>query len=111
MRMPVDPGIGTTHLCHRISECVLMTGTRSAESIMASGHGAPHQQAGHMAAPTSLASPSKKTLAKAEPSTHGTKMSQYPRSWADRLCAPADIAPPRHRNPRVRRAARLFAEL
>jgi hypothetical protein len=39
---------------------------------MASGHGAPHQQAGHMAAPTSLASPSKKTLAKGEPSTHGT---------------------------------------
>jgi hypothetical protein len=44
---------------------------------MASGHGVPHQQAGHMAAPTSLASPSKKTLAKAEPSTHGTK-----RAWA-----------------------------
>jgi hypothetical protein len=43
---------------------------------MASGHGAPHQQAGHMAAPTSLASPSKKTLAKAEPSAHGT-----PRKW------------------------------
>jgi hypothetical protein len=39
---------------------------------MASGHGAPHQQAGHMAAPTSLAPPSKKTLAKGEPSTHGT---------------------------------------
>ena len=70
--MPVDPGIRTTHLCQRISECVLMTGTRSAESIMASGHRAPHQQAGHMAAPTSLASPSKKTLAKGEPSTHGT---------------------------------------
>ena len=59
--MPVDPGIGTTHLCHRISECVLVTGTRSAESIMASGHGVPHQQSGHMAAPTSLASPSKIT--------------------------------------------------
>jgi hypothetical protein len=70
--MPVDPGIRTTHLCQRISECVLVTGTRSAESIMASGHGTPHQQAGHMAAPTSPASPSKKTLAKAEPSTHGT---------------------------------------
>jgi NAD(P)-dependent dehydrogenase (short-subunit alcohol dehydrogenase family) len=33
----------------------------------------PHQQAGHMAAPTSLAPPSKKTLANGEPSTHGTK--------------------------------------
>lgn len=62
--MPVDPGIRTTHLCHRISECVLLTGTRSAESIMASGHRVPHQQAGHMAAPTSLASPSKKPLPK-----------------------------------------------
>ena len=39
---------------------------------MASGHGVPHQQAGHMAAPTSLARPSKKTLANGEPSTHGT---------------------------------------
>ena len=34
---------------------------------------APHQQAGHMAAPTSRASFSKKTLANREPSTHGTK--------------------------------------
>ena len=36
--MPVDPAIRTTHLCHRIVECVLLTGTRSAEGIMASGH-------------------------------------------------------------------------
>ena len=41
---------------------------------MASGHGVPHQQAGHMAAPTSLAPPSKKTLANGEPSTHGTTL-------------------------------------
>jgi len=35
---------------------VFLTGTRSAESIMASGHGTvPHQQAEHMAAPTSSA--------------------------------------------------------
>jgi len=39
---------------------------------MASGHVVPHQQAGHMAAPTSLAPPLKKTLANGEPSTHGT---------------------------------------
>ena len=39
---------------------------------MASGHVAPHQQAGHMAASTSPAPTSKKTLAKGEPSTHGT---------------------------------------
>jgi hypothetical protein len=24
---PVDPAIRTTHLCHRILECVLLTGT------------------------------------------------------------------------------------
>jgi hypothetical protein len=35
---PVDPAIGTTHLGQRIVECVLLTGTRSAEGIMASGH-------------------------------------------------------------------------
>jgi hypothetical protein len=40
--------------------------------MMASGQAAPHQQAEHMAAPTSLAPPSKKTLANGEPSTHGT---------------------------------------
>jgi hypothetical protein len=38
---------------------------------MASGHAAPHQQAGHMAAPTSLAPSFQKTLANGEPSTHG----------------------------------------
>src|SRR6476620_12669276 len=35
---PVDPAIGTTHMCHCITECGLLTGTRSAEGIMASGH-------------------------------------------------------------------------
>jgi transposase len=35
---PVDPAIGTTHLGQRIVECVVLTGTRSAEGIMASGH-------------------------------------------------------------------------
>src|SRR5512134_2860497 len=35
---PVDPAIGTTHSCQCITECGLMTGTRSAEGIMASGH-------------------------------------------------------------------------
>ena len=45
---------------------------------MASGHVVPHQQAGHMAAPTSLAPPSKKTLANGEPSTHGTSRKYRP---------------------------------
>jgi hypothetical protein len=35
---PVDPAIGTTHLGQRIVECVVLTRTRSAEGIMASGH-------------------------------------------------------------------------
>src|SRR6478609_5409934 len=35
---PVDPAIGTTRLCQCIVECGLLTGTRSAEGIMASGH-------------------------------------------------------------------------
>ena len=33
----VDPGIGTTRMGQRIIECVLSIGTRSAQSIMASG--------------------------------------------------------------------------
>src|SRR5438874_3892625 len=33
----VDPGIGTTRVGQRIFECVLLIGTRSAQSIMASG--------------------------------------------------------------------------
>jgi len=35
---PVDPVIGTTHLGHSIVKCEVLTGTRSAEGIMASGH-------------------------------------------------------------------------
>jgi len=48
---PVDPVIGTTHMCQCIVECGLLTGTRSAEGIMASGSCEPHQRAEHMAAP------------------------------------------------------------
>jgi len=33
----VDPGIGRTRLGQRIFECVVLIGTRSAQSIMASG--------------------------------------------------------------------------
>src|SRR5437868_14459155 len=33
----VDPGIGTIRVGQRIFECVLLIGTRSAQSIMASG--------------------------------------------------------------------------
>ena len=62
---------------------------------MASGHVAPHQQAGHMAAPTSLAPPSKKTLAKGEPSTHGTSRT-VPRPWGSTAIeGKADVSPTR----------------
>ncbi len=51
---------------------------------MASGRGsAPHKQAGHMAAPTSIASPSK-ILANREPSTHGYKQTLRPCRRFDR---------------------------
>jgi hypothetical protein len=72
-------------------ECVLLTGTRSAESIMASGPGAPHQQVGHMAAPTSPASPSKKTLANGEPSTHGTSRTNRVRQEMSTFGAKPDL--------------------
>jgi hypothetical protein len=57
-------------MCHRIFECGLLTGTRSAEGIMASGHVNranrpntwPHRPAAEV----------KKALANGEPSTHGT---------------------------------------
>ena len=47
----VDPGIGTTRLGQRIFECVFLIGTRSAQSIMASGHTGRTKQAAHMTAP------------------------------------------------------------
>jgi hypothetical protein len=59
---------------------------------MASGYGAPHQQAGHMAAPTRLASPSKKTLTKAEPSTHGTFQSEAHHLATSAVVAKADLS-------------------
>src|SRR5215472_1710647 len=61
--------IGRTRLGQRIFECVLSIGTRSAQSIMASGHTRPHKQAGHMTAPDQCCSNVKNALAKA-PSTH-----------------------------------------
>jgi hypothetical protein len=45
----VDPGIGRTRMGQRIFECVLSIGTRSAQSIMASGHIG--RTTGHMTAP------------------------------------------------------------
>ena len=60
---PVGPQSGTPQPCQAPSKRVLLTGTRSAESIMASGHArVPHQQAEHMAAPISRVSPIKISL-------------------------------------------------
>ena len=42
-------------MCQCIIECGLLTGTRSAEGIMASGHVSRIKQAEHMAAPTNAA--------------------------------------------------------
>ncbi len=62
---------------------------------MASGHQrVPHQQAEHMAAPTSSASPSKKSLANREPSTHGYKQTSNRPKLMSALPPEADIASP-----------------
>ena len=64
-------------MCQCIVECGLLTGTRSAEGIMASGHvNRTNRPNTWLHRP---ASDVKKTLANPEPSTHGTK----------RTCAPS----------------------
>jgi hypothetical protein len=55
----VDPGIGRTRLGHRTLKCALTIGTRSAQSIMASGFtaaqtGRTHDRTGHFDRETSL---------------------------------------------------------
>jgi hypothetical protein len=77
MRIPVGTGNGTTQLSQCVFERVLLIGIRSAEGIRASGTCAPRQQAGHMAAPTSLAA-AYATLANGEPSTHGYTQPSQP---------------------------------
>jgi hypothetical protein len=37
MQKPVDPAIGTTHMCQCMIECGLLTGTRSAVAIWPAG--------------------------------------------------------------------------
>jgi len=59
---------------------------------MASGHvKVPHQQAEHMAAPTSTASTSNKSLANREPSTHGYSRRSGPVSVTTALTQQADL--------------------
>jgi hypothetical protein len=62
----VDPGIGRTRLGQRIFECVFLIGTRSAQSIMASGFTA-DKQAGHMTAPDQCCSCVRKFLPRRRP--------------------------------------------
>jgi len=57
-------------MCHRIIECGVLTGTGSAEGIMASGHVNRVNRPNTWPQPTSCIV--KKTLANREPSTHGT---------------------------------------
>jgi hypothetical protein len=57
-------------MCHRIIECELLTGTWSAEGIMASGHVNRTNRPNTWPQPTSCSV--QKTLANTEPSTHGT---------------------------------------
>jgi hypothetical protein len=57
-------------MCHRIIECELLTGTWSAEGIMASGHVNRVNRPNTWPQPTSCSV--NKTLANGEPSTHGT---------------------------------------
>jgi hypothetical protein len=67
----VDPGIGRTRLGQRIFECVVLIGTRSAQSIMASGFTAAQTGRTHDRTRPMLQL-RQKVLAKA-PSTHDPK--------------------------------------
>ena len=76
-------------MCHRIFECGLLTGTRSAEGIMASGHVNranrpntwPHRPAAEV----------KKALANGEPSTHGTTRTSHDVGFSAASEAKADF--------------------
>ena len=76
----VDPGIGRTRMGQRIFECVLSIGTRSAQSIMASGLIAAQTGRTHDRIRPMLQL-GQKVLAKA-PSTHDPKRTWPPRGAA-----------------------------
>ena len=83
----IDPGIGTTRLGQRIFECVFLIGTRSAQSIMASGFTAAQTGRTHDRTRPMLQL-RQKVLAKA-PSTHDPKRTSRSRlqllAWCARL--------------------------
>src|SRR5258706_15561444 len=66
---PVRPGMRTTRRMSRASQPADQNGTLSADTIRASGHVRPHQQAGHKTAPDQNAKNIEPTLAMREPST------------------------------------------
>jgi hypothetical protein len=68
----IDPGIGRTRLGHRTLKCALTIGTRSAQSIMASGFNAAQTGRTHDRTRPMLQQ-RQKVLAKA-PSTHETQV-------------------------------------
>src|SRR5262245_6808225 len=72
----VDPGIGRTRLGHRTLKCALTIGTRSAQSIMASGFTAAQTGRTHDRTRPMLQQ-RQKVLAKA-PSTHDPKWTSAP---------------------------------
>ena len=63
------PGMRTTRRMSRASQPAKQNGTLSADTIRASGHVRPHQQAGHKTAPDQNAKNIEPTLAMREPST------------------------------------------
>ena len=73
----VDPGIGRTRLGQRTLKCVFLIGTRSAQSIMASGFTAAQTGRTHDRT-RSMLQLRKKVFAKA-PSTHDPKRTLVPR--------------------------------
>jgi hypothetical protein len=75
----VDPGIGRTRLGQRIFECVFLIGTRSAQSIMASGFTAAQTGRTHDRTRPMLQL-RQKVLAKA-PSTHDPKRTSRQKYW------------------------------
>jgi hypothetical protein len=74
--LPTHHYFSTIHTSRQISLALVDESCNSSCSLIGYGQRpcrVPHQQAEHMAAPTSQASSIKKILANTEPSTHGTR--------------------------------------
>jgi hypothetical protein len=98
----VDPGIGRTRMGQRIFECVLSIGTRSAQSIMASGLIAAQTGRTHDRTRPMLQL-GQKVLAKA-PSTHDPKRTSMSCGSAHRLAVEHPRFPYRNYASRLNRS-------